>query len=62
MEQIDQPFVGLDHDALISADETTGLGVGLSVSSALARLNGGSLEIQSEEGYGTTVRITLPRR
>jgi len=62
MEGIDQPFAALDHDALISGDETTGLGVGLSVSSALARLNGGSLSIKSEEGYGTTVRITLPRR
>lgn len=62
MEGIDQPFASLDQDSLISGDEGAGLGVGISVSRALARLNGGSLSIESEEGYGTTVRITLPRR
>jgi len=62
MERIDQPFSALDQDALISGDEGAGLGVGLSVSRALARLNGGAIALESEEGYGTTVRITLPRR
>jgi len=62
MEKIDQPFSALERDALISGDEGAGLGVGLSVSRALARLNGGALSIESEEGFGTTVRIALPRR
>jgi len=61
METIDQPFAALGQDAMITGDEATGLGVGLSVSRALARLNGGALSIESEEGFGTTVRITLPR-
>ena len=62
LERIDQPFSALEQDALISGDEGAGLGVGLSVSRALARLNGGAIVLESEEGYGTTVRITLPRR
>jgi two-component system cell cycle sensor histidine kinase PleC len=62
MEKIDQPFASLERDALISGDEGSGLGVGLSVSRALVRLNGGALTIESEEGFGTTVRITLPRK
>ena len=61
MEKIDEPFSALERDALISGDEGEGLGVGLSVSRALARLNGGALSIESEEGFGTTVRFALPR-
>ncbi len=62
MERIDQPFSSVGHDALISGNEGVGLGVGISVSRSLARLNGGDISIESEQGYGTTVRITLPRR
>jgi two-component system cell cycle sensor histidine kinase/response regulator CckA len=37
-----------------------GTGLGLSVSQAIARTHGGSLEVRSEPGRGTTFRIVLP--
>ncbi len=37
-----------------------GTGLGLPISRALAELHGGSLEIQSEPGLGTTVTVRLP--
>ncbi len=62
MERLGQPFAMIDTDAHISGEESSGLGIGLAVSRSLARLNGGSLTIESEEGYGTTARLILPRR
>lgn len=38
-----------------------GTGLGLSVSQAIARTHGGSLEATSEPGRGTTFRLELPR-
>lgn len=37
-----------------------GSGIGLAVADEIARLHGGSLDIQSQEGAGTTVTISLP--
>ena len=37
-----------------------GSGIGLAVADEIARLHGGSLDIQSQEGVGTTVTISLP--
>ncbi len=37
-----------------------GMGLGLAVSNALVEMNGGSLEIESELGVGTSVYFTLP--
>jgi two-component system cell cycle sensor histidine kinase PleC len=37
-----------------------GTGLGLPIAKALAELHGGSMEIRSEKGSGTEVRITLP--
>jgi len=61
LARLDEPFAATDQNAHISG-ESEGLGVGIPVSKSLARLNGGSLDIQSETGFGTTVRIQLPRR
>lgn len=36
-----------------------GTGLGLAISRAIAEAHGGALEIQSEVGHGTTVRVTL---
>ena len=37
-----------------------GTGLGLAICDSLARAHGGTLEIQSREGHGTTVTLTLP--
>ncbi len=39
-----------------------GTGIGLWISQTLVALHGGSLEIESEEGRGTTVTVRLPQR
>ncbi|MEM9592228.1 MAG: HAMP domain-containing sensor histidine kinase, partial [Pseudomonadota bacterium] len=39
-----------------------GSGLGLAISRALVELHGGTLEIKSREGYGTTVTCCLPIR
>ena len=40
---------------------TAGSGLGLSMIYGFARQSGGQLEIESQEGHGTTVRLFLPR-
>jgi GAF domain-containing protein/anti-sigma regulatory factor (Ser/Thr protein kinase) len=59
--------VGMSEDVRLRAHEpfftTKGVratGLGLSVAFGIARRHGGELVIQSEEGRGTAVRITLP--
>ena len=37
-----------------------GSGIGLAVADEIVRLHGGTLEIDSQEGVGTTVVISLP--
>ncbi|MGA7371017.1 MAG: ATP-binding protein, partial [Methyloceanibacter sp.] len=37
-----------------------GSGLGLAISRALVELHGGSLQIKSREGQGTTLTCTLP--
>ncbi len=39
-----------------------GVGLGLSIVKQIAELHGGQLEIQSQEGVGTSVRVRLPKR
>jgi len=40
--------------------KTSGTGLGLSICRELVSAHGGKIEIESEEGCGTTVRITIP--
>jgi two-component system, cell cycle sensor histidine kinase DivJ len=57
LERIGRTFARLDES--LSRDRG-GLGLGLSLASALASLHGGSLRITSEKGAGTTATFCLP--
>jgi signal transduction histidine kinase len=43
-------------------DESTGVGIGLSLSRELAEAHGGSLRVQSSEGQGASFTLSLPRQ
>jgi signal transduction histidine kinase len=48
------------REPLFSTKGEVGVGLGLSVADALTERHGGTLEINSVPGEGTTVRVTLP--
>ncbi len=58
--------LGMDEEALARVFEpyfstkTTGTGLGLPIAKRNIELSGGSIELQSERGSGTTVTMTLP--
>jgi signal transduction histidine kinase len=58
--------VGMDQEALERVFEpyfstkTTGTGLGLPIARRNVELNGGSIDVASEKGRGTTVTIRLP--
>lgn len=54
-----EPFYRAD---LSRCRDTGGLGLGLYLCRRIAEAHGGRLEIDSEEGKGTTVAVTVPRR
>ena len=51
LEKVFNPFFTTKSD---------GVGLGLSISSRLLEENGGKIELESEEGTGTTFKIYLP--
>jgi signal transduction histidine kinase len=59
--------VGMDRESLARIFEpyfstkTTGTGLGLTIAKRNVELNGGTIDVASERGVGTTVTITLPR-
>ncbi len=55
--EVFKPFMQADNRTSKSYE---GTGLGLPIAAALARLNGGSLEIESEPGKGTIVTVRLP--
>jgi signal transduction histidine kinase len=57
LEQIFQPFVQLGARP---TEPRQGIGLGLSISRALARGMGGELAARSEPGIGSTLTLTLP--
>lgn len=56
----DLPFVGQPFFRAANARHLTGTGLGLSLARHIVSLHSGQLQIESEEGVGTTVRIALP--
>jgi signal transduction histidine kinase len=59
----DEIEIALQPFGQVEADHTRrheGTGLGLSIARRLAELHGGSLDIKSEKGVGTTVSVTLP--
>ena len=59
-------FVGVDEDALARVFEpyfstkTTGTGLGLPIARRNIELNGGTIEVETGKGRGTTVVVRLP--
>ena len=66
MIRIEDTGVGMDEEALERVFEpyfstkTTGTGLGLPIARRNVELNGGSIQVASEKGRGTTVTIRLP--
>jgi PAS domain S-box-containing protein len=58
LERVTLPFFQVENTL---SRKFAGSGLGLSIARELVNLHGGKLEIDSIEGQGTTVRITLPR-
>ena len=56
-----EPF-GQIFDSAHAAKQYQGTGLGLPLARAMIDLHGGHMELDSQEGQGTTVRIYLPRR
>ena len=58
--------VGMDEDALgrvfepYFSTKTTGTGLGLPIARRNIELSGGSIDVESEKGAGTTVTVRLP--
>ena len=58
--------VGLDEDSRARIFEpyfstkVTGTGLGMTIAKRNIELNGGTIEVQSERGRGTTVILSLP--
>jgi len=59
LARLGEPFVTLQAPAT-SAEGGGGAGLGIAITRALAELHGGTLEIESTPGEGTTARIVLP--
>jgi signal transduction histidine kinase len=58
--------VGMDQEALnrifepYFSTKATGTGLGLTIAKRNVELNGGTIDVKSQRGVGTTVTITLP--
>lgn len=57
-EQINQVGAYMQFDRVLN--EQQGLGLGLAISTKMAKLHGGDIQIKSEAGVGTTITVFLP--
>jgi len=61
-EDLDRLFERFFRADNARKNQIPGTGLGLSVSLGLVELHGGSLAVESAEGVGTTMTVTLPKR
>lgn len=59
LPRLARPFEQVDSE---HSRDHPGTGLGLALTKSLAEMHGGRLEIESQEGKGTVVTITLPRQ
>ena len=52
-DKIFEPFFSTKHD-------TSGIGLGLAIVHGIIKSHGGSIEVKSELGRGTTISVTFP--
>ena len=68
MIEIADTGVGMDPEALARIFEpyfstkATGTGLGLTIAKRNVELNGGTIDVHSQKGVGTTVTMTFPLR
>ena len=64
--EISDTGIGMDREAVgrifepYFSTKATGTGLGLTIAKRNVELNGGTIEVRSQRGVGTTVTITLP--
>ena len=58
LDQIAKPFVQVENQL---TRKHPGSGLGLAIAQSLVALHGGQMTIESVEGAGTTVTISMPR-
>lgn len=57
---IDRIFEPFDQEDTSESRQYSGLGLGLSISREVVRKHGGDLVVESEQGVGSTFRVSLP--
>lgn len=59
---VDQPHLFQSFSRASNADDIQGIGLGLSIAKACTSLHEGRLELESQEGAGTSISVQLPKQ